>query len=79
MTVRTIKVDQTDAAWQILDRLAAAHPYVGSLDELVGELLDHVQQGVYRSGSWERGWLAQCVPEEAIAGAYVPADDPRNQ
>jgi hypothetical protein len=29
------------------------------LAAVIGRLLDHVQQGVYRPGSWERGWLEQ--------------------
>lgn len=29
------------------------------LPDVVIELLDHAQQGVYRPGSWERPWLQQ--------------------
>lgn len=30
-------------------------------------LVDHAQQGVYRPGSWERGWLAQALGEDFLA------------
>jgi len=29
------------------------------LAAVIGKLLDHVQQGVYRPGAWERSWLEQ--------------------
>ncbi len=31
----------------------------GDVDEVIQRLVDHAQQGVYRPGSWERGWLEQ--------------------
>lgn len=27
--------------------------------DVILELLDHAEQGVYRPGAWERGWLTQ--------------------
>jgi hypothetical protein len=32
---------------------------LADLPAVVGRLLDHVQQGVYRRGAWEREWLCQ--------------------
>lgn len=29
------------------------------LEAVIYQLLDHAQQGVYRSGAWERSWLQQ--------------------
>lgn len=74
---RQLTIDLPDGMWRILDRLVAAHPYVETMDALVVELLDHVQQGVYRSGSWERGWLEQAIPLEAIEAAvtYHPPNE----
>jgi hypothetical protein len=31
----------------------------GSVEVVVGELIDHAQQGVYRPGASERPWLVQ--------------------
>jgi hypothetical protein len=77
MAKRTLEVDLPDEWWARLDRLVAVHPHVESVDELLADLLDHLQQSIYRSGSWERLWLAQCVPEEAIEAAYDRQEDPR--
>jgi len=57
MSTRQLEIELPDQMWAILDRLVDAHPDVEGMDEFVSELLDHVQQVVYRSGSWERGWL----------------------
>ena len=32
------------------------------------ELIDHAQQGVYRPGAWERGWLMQAFGDEWLSG-----------
>jgi hypothetical protein len=34
------------------------------LAAVVDEILDHVQQGVYRPGAWERLWLCQALGED---------------
>ena len=79
MTNGTLEIDLPDSMWQIIDRLAKADEMSGGTAEgLITNLLDHVQQGVYRSGSWERGWLCQCIGEDAIEAAYRPDDDPIN-
>lgn len=75
---RTITIEWDSNALADLDRLVAASNVADTLDDLVNTLLDHVHQGLYRSGSWERGWLEQCVGHEAIEKAYKPADDPIN-
>lgn len=31
---------------------------------VVGRLIDHAQQGVYRPGAWERQWLCQIFGDE---------------
>ncbi len=31
----------------------------GPVETVIYQLIDHAQQGVYRPGSWERGWLTQ--------------------
>ena len=67
MSSRTLTLELDERAWQRLDRLAAAIPM--SVEDLVLVLLDHVQAGLYRPDSWERGWLAQVVGDEAIREA----------
>src|SRR5580692_8630561 len=29
------------------------------IKDVIGQLIDHAQQGVYRPGAWEREWLCQ--------------------
>jgi len=73
MQKRTIDVELPREMWLRLDRLAEALPRdqkLSPLQSLIVDLLDHVQQGVYRSGAWERQWLEQCVGPEAVAAAY---------
>lgn len=33
---------------------------LGKPQDVVEQLIDHAQQGVYRPGAWEREWLCQC-------------------
>ena len=79
---RTFEIELPEYMWQVIDRLAAAqapHLDSGQVEALVTELLDHVQQGVRRSGSWERPWLERVIPLERIDEAYVIDDDPAYQ
>jgi hypothetical protein len=45
----------------------------GSVEDVLLRLIDHAQQGVYRPGSWERGWLCQAFGDDWIA-QLVPGD-----
>lgn len=36
----------------------------GDVENVVRALIDHAQQGVYRPGSWERGWLYPAFGED---------------
>jgi hypothetical protein len=38
----------------------------GDVQEVVEQLIDHAQQGVYRPGAWEREWLCQ-----AFSGDFI--------
>lgn len=38
-----------------------------SLGDVLGKLADHAQQGVYRSGAWEREWLCSAFGYEWTA------------
>jgi hypothetical protein len=37
-----------------------------TLRGVIEELIDHAQQGVYRPGAWERGWLISVFSDEWI-------------
>lgn len=78
MRTRTLDISLPDEMWARVDRFARSADYA-TVSDLVAELLDHVQQGVYRSGAWEREWLIQCFGEEAVQRAYESAEDPLNQ
>lgn len=43
------------------------------VDAVVGELIDHAQQGVYRPGSWERPWVMQAFGDAWLA--HLEPDD----
>jgi len=57
-----------------IDRETALKLAVLSLPEVRGlrpkvlfviqQLIDHAQQGVYRPGAWERGWVSQAFGDE---------------
>lgn len=76
MSKRAFEIDLPDEYWARIDRLVDAGDYLSDVPQFITKLLDHVQQGVYRSGAWERGWLAQCVGDEAIQAAYLREEDP---
>ena len=47
-------------------------------DDLKGvlmELIDHAQQGVYRPGAWERGWLEHAFGDEWQAALEPDTDN----
>jgi hypothetical protein len=44
------------------------------LNGVLMELIDHAQQGVYRPGAWERGWLEQAFGDEWQAGLEPDTD-----
>lgn len=49
---RTLKVEVPEEWVALLETL-------GPVEDVLLQLLDHAQQGVYRPGAWERGWLEQ--------------------
>ena len=79
MPERTLTLDLPDEILDRLERLVEAFEPTASLDQLVALLLDHVQQGIYRTGSWERAWLERVVGAGTVADAYDPSEDPANR
>jgi hypothetical protein len=55
--VVTITVDPV--VYRLLEALTSGESAPRSVEAVIGALIDHAQQGVYRPGSWERGWLCQ--------------------
>lgn len=64
---RTINTELYPHEWAHVDRLLKEMNV--TLDDFAKLMLDHVQQGVYRSGAWERPWLEQVVGCEPIEAA----------
>lgn len=71
---RKITVEVSDVVYQLLSVLATG-PYAPAttVEGVVGQLIDHAQQGVYRPGAWEREWLMQAFGSEWTA-ALEPGD-----
>ena len=60
MKTTTIAVELPEQ-WEELLRV------LGEPAEVLAELADHAQQGVFRAGSWERQWLVQAFGHEWTA------------
>lgn len=58
-----ISIDVSPTVFMLLRVLGGVIPAGGTdaaaVQKVVETLVDHAQQGVYRPGSWERGWLQQ--------------------
>jgi hypothetical protein len=61
----TITVDVPDEWVALLRVLGPEHQHDDvAVREVILELIDHAQQGVYRPGSWERPWLEHAFGDE---------------
>jgi hypothetical protein len=58
-----ITIEVTDTVYGLLEVLTHKG-LAGSVEQVVLELVDHAQQGVYRPGAWERAWLIQAFGDE---------------
>lgn len=51
------------------------------VEQTIMRLIDHAHQGIYRPGSWERGWLEQVFFDEVVEGAeaamYENGNEPK--
>jgi len=59
-----ITIEVSDVVYQLLEVLTKGEHAPRSVEEVVGILVDHAQQGVYRPGAWERQWLEQVFFDE---------------
>lgn len=60
---RQITVTVPDTVYALLEVLTRTDRHT-TVEDVVAELIDHAQQGVYRPGSWERPWLVQAFGDE---------------
>lgn len=65
----------------IAERLAVLAPDLDpgteALAQVLGRLIDHAQQGVYRPGAWEREWIIQVFGYEWLKKRIEPdPEDP---
>ena len=82
--MRTITLELDDTVYQLLEVLTRGEHGPHSVDAVVGQLIDHAQQGVYRPGAWERPWLIQAFGDDWVAhlepgDPYGRADSPMFQ
>ena len=70
----------SDAVRIVVDLPVRTVRLLGVLDEepayVLTKLADHAQQGVYRPGAWERGWLVQAFGDDFIALLEQDPDEP---
>ena len=67
-----ITIEVSEVVYGFLEVLAKAEE--ATVEDVVGELVDHAQQGVYRPGAWERQWLMQVFGEDFTR--YLEPGDP---
>lgn len=66
MPVVTVNVSET--VYALLAVLGHTEGFAPApVAAVVATLIDHAQQGVYRPGSWERGWLIQAFGDEWLS------------
>lgn len=61
-----IIIEVSDTVYSLLEVLTKGSfgPQPASVEEVVGVLVDHAQQGVYRPGAWERTWLEHVFSDD---------------
>lgn len=55
---------RTTIAVELPDEWIALLRVLGDPADVLAELADHAQQGVFRPGSWERPWIVQAFGDE---------------
>jgi hypothetical protein len=74
--MKRITVEVTDQVAEYLAVLADPTEGYATIDTVVEGLIDHAQQGVYRPGSWERGWLMQAFGDRWTGRLEADPDAP---
>jgi hypothetical protein len=65
--IKTIAIDIDDTVYALLGVLTEGECAPGSVEDVVLKLIAHAQQGVYRPGAWERGWLIESFGDDWTA------------
>lgn len=55
--VHHVTVDLTERQYRNLEVLTTGPYGPDDVAGVIGQMVDHVDQGIYRSGAWEREWL----------------------
>lgn len=71
---KRITIDIDDTVYELLEVLTHGEYAPESVEAVIGQLIDHAQQGVYRPGAWERDWLRQAFGDDWTA--YLEPGDP---
>jgi hypothetical protein len=72
--MKRIAIDVDETVYGLLEVLTRGPYGPESVKSVIHELIDHAQQGVYRPGAWERGWLCQAFGDGWTA--YLEPGDP---
>lgn len=87
-TMKRLTIEISDTVYDLLAVLAGGDG-PPNVTEVIQQLIDHAQQGVYRPGSWERPWLYSAFGDEWTkklepgdpygrdGGAYCPFERPK--
>jgi hypothetical protein len=65
MKTITLEIEINDTDYALLEVLTR-ESWLPSVAAVIHELIDHVQQGIYRPGAWERRWVIQAFGDEFI-------------
>jgi len=71
MPDKTIRIKVSEAVYDLLKVLAGE---TQDVEDVVGILVDHAQQGVYRPHAWQRHWLTRAFPTKHWSHKLEPGD-----
>jgi len=71
---KKITIELDEIRYSLLQVLTCGPYAPQSVEEVIGRLADHAQQGVYRPGAWERDWLRQAFGDNWTE--YLEPGDP---
>lgn len=64
--MRTITIEVDDTVFSLLQVLTKGQYAPKTVEDVVLQLIDHAQQGVYRPGAWERNWLISAFSDDFV-------------
>jgi len=76
MNMKELTISISERDYELLEVLTRGPDSdLKTVEDVIGKLIDHAQQGVYRPGAWERGWLCQAFGDDWIE--FVEPDPER--